>query len=81
MVMLSLLKIVIIGKFFTRHDPSCASKQSHAGFAINGPFDHLAVRFARMIYEASNCPASGIDDHLVVETHQVITLLCVRGFS
>jgi hypothetical protein len=63
------LEIVVVGKFIARHDAYRTSKQGHPGFAINSPLDHLAIRFTRMVHKPSNGTASGINDHLVVETH------------
>src|SRR5438034_710412 len=40
----------------------------------NSPFNHAAIRLARMVDEACDGATSGINDHLIMEGHQIVTL-------
>lgn len=45
------------------------------GFAADDPFYHLAVWFAGVVDEAGDGAAGGVDDHVLVEEHEVVALL------
>jgi hypothetical protein len=72
-----LLEVVVVGQFFSSHDPPRAGEQRHSGLPANGPLDHLAIGLTRMIDESRDGSPSGVDNHLVVETHKVIALAAI----
>lgn len=43
-------------------------------FTPDDPFYHLAVRFTRVVDEAGDGAAGGVDDHVLVEEHEVVAL-------
>lgn len=47
-------------------------------FPAYDPLHHLAVGFARVVDEARDGAAGGVDDHVLVEEHEVVAL---RGIS
>jgi hypothetical protein len=50
------------------------SEKGHAGLASNNPFDHSAIGLAGMIDKAGNAAFGSIDDHILIERHQVVAL-------
>ena len=74
-----LLKIVIVGELIASHDAAGTGEQRHARLSTHSPLDHLAVGFTRVIDESSNSPTSRIDDHFVVEAHEIIALQRISG--
>lgn len=70
----SLLEIVVVSQLFSRHDSSRTCEERHSWFPTNGPFDHLTIGFAGVVHKSCDGTSSGIDDHFVVETHEVVAL-------
>lgn len=70
-----ILIVVVICKLLTRHDAIVTRKECHARLACNIPLDHLAVWFARVINKTCNCTPRRVDDHVIIEKHEVVALL------
>lgn len=73
--MIDLLEIVIISQLFTSHDSAGTSKKCHSWLSSDSPFDHLTVGFAGVVNESGNGTSRRIDDHFVVEAHEVVALI------
>lgn len=69
-----LLEVVIIGQLFSSHDPPRTGEQCHSRLPTDRPLDHLAVGFTRVIDKACDCSPGRINDHFVIETHEVVAL-------
>jgi hypothetical protein len=76
-----LLEVVVICELLASHYSSRTSEQSHARLPTDSPFDHLAVGLARVVHKTGNSATGGIDDHLVVEAHEIITLAKVSKLN
>ena len=76
-----ILEVIVISQLLTGHDALLASKECHAWFAGYNPLDHLAVRFARMVHETGDGAPSGIDDHILVERHEIVALDSVSALD
>jgi len=68
------IEVVVVGQFFPGHDALVAGEEGHAGFAADGPFDHAAVGLTGVVDEAGDGAAGGVEDHLLVEVHEVVAL-------
>jgi len=77
----NILKVVVIGQLFTCHNAVISSEKCHARLSCHNPLHHLAVGFAGVVDEASNGSACGINDHVLVEGHKVVALLCMSAKS
>jgi len=71
---IDLLEIVIVRELFTSHDATPASEECHTRFSANSPLDHLAIGLARMVHETSDGTTSSVNDHFVVEAHEIVAL-------
>jgi len=70
----NLLEIIVVGQLFPSHDAPVPSEESHTRLAGNSPLFHSAVGFAGMVDEARNGATGGIDNHILVEVHEIIAL-------
>ena len=68
------LEIIVISQFLSSHNAPVTGEKSHARFASNSPFLHSAVGRAGVVHKPGNGPSSGIDDHVLVKVHKIITL-------
>lgn len=77
------VELVIIRQLFARHDACVAGEKCHAWFARYGPLDHPAVWFAGVVDKARDRASGGVQDHLLVEVHQIIALseICQRDLK
>lgn len=78
---IDLLKVVIVCQLFARHDPTKASEECHSWFSANRHLPHLAVGLTGVVDKACDSTSGGIDNHLVVKTHQIVALIYVSSPS
>lgn len=69
------LKVIVICQLFSGHNSLLTSEQCHARLPGNSPLLHRAVRFARMVDEARHGASCCIDDHVLIEVHEIVALL------
>lgn len=70
-----LLEVVIIGQFFASHNPARTGEECHSWFSAYSPLNHLTIGLARVIDESRDSASSGVDDHLIVEAHEIVALV------
>jgi len=73
------LKVVVVGQLLPCHDALVAGEQGHARLALNRPLLHAAVGLARVVDKPRDRPASCVNDHVLIEIHQVVALCYVSG--
>ena len=72
-----LLEVVIVSQLVTGHDTVWPGEKSHARFSSNSPFDHGTIGLARVIDESGDSSTSSINDHVLIEYHEVVALQIV----
>ena len=69
-----LLKVIVVGELLAGHNAPVSCEERHSGFTRHDPFLHFTVGFAGVVDEPSNGATGGINDHVLVEYHQVEAL-------
>ncbi len=75
------VEIIVVREFLSCHDTPIPGEKRHAWFAGYSPFNHFAIGFAGMIDEASYRSSGSVQNHVLVEVHEIVALYMISVYG